>query len=360
MKSRLFILIIVILGLLSATESVYQLKAYDGSFQRTSVQKDRWQNFSKEIVFEWKEPWGDISNYLYYFGKNKNGLPANKVTGNSLKLKITEGEGIYYFNILAVDSKNIKSEVRTFIVKYDPVKPLNSLQLTAYADKSKQNPLASGSKQALTIQPYLFFNTNALQLTGAPLKGINIYWGPEKNGQPDRQIYTNELQITDPIQKDKDYYLNANIEDEAGNISETKTLFVFNYNGALPETQDKPEISILGRDINVDNSPDKEGVIPGSLVKYTIKLKNKGNGKALNVEIKDIIPANTQCIIGGASSDKPAIIEYWDEQINGRNGAWTAIPDSLNSKISQIRWLFTEPFNSQNEATIYYTVRVNQ
>jgi uncharacterized repeat protein (TIGR01451 family) len=244
-------------------------------------------------------------------------------------------------------------------VKYDNIKPGNLLSVQAF-DDSKTNQLSSGTAQSIATRPFFKFDTSALKLTGAPLKGINVYWGPDKNGIPDRHLKSFNITFFEPVPKDTPYYLNACVEDEAGNISETKNLFTFIYNGEIPVIKDKPEIIIANRDITVDNVKGKEGVLPGSVVKYTIKVNNKGAGTAYNVEIKDAIPANTTCVLGSASSSIPATIEYWDSNLNGGNGAWTADPDQTSAQITQLHWIYNDNFKPATEAEISYAVRINQ
>jgi len=168
------------------------------------------------------------------------------------------------------------------------------------------------------------------------------------------------LAISDSIQKNVPYYLNVNVEDEAGNVSAIKNLFTYIYNGEIPVVQDKPDIIISNRDIVIDNTPGKDGVIPGSIVKYTIKINNKGAGNAYNVEIKDAVPANTSCVIGSMLSSIPAVTEYWDNLLNGGEGAWTSEPDQYSSQLAQVRWVFNDSFKAGTEANISYAVKINQ
>lgn len=358
-NKRIILLVAGLFSLVAAIDPVYQIKAFDGSFRRAPLQKDQWQNLSSKVYFEWKEPWGEVNHYLYYFGKNKNGLPAIKTTEKNVLTSELDNEGVYYFNILAVDEKGAKSEVRSFAVKYDSVKPENLLAVQAF-DDTKTNQLASGVAQSTVTKPFFKFNTANLKLTGAPLKGINVYWGPDKNGFPNRHLKNFDISFFEPIPKDTPYYLNASIEDEAGNVSLVKNLYTFIYNGEIPVIKDKPEIVISNRDISVDNIEGREGVLPGSVVKYTIKVKNKGAGTAFNVEIKDAIPANTTCVFDSGKSTLPALVEYWDANLNGGQGAWTTTPERNTSTITQVRWVYNDNFKPDTETEISYAVRINQ
>ncbi len=358
---KLLCLVLILSSALLAVDRVRALKAFDGSFEKIAVKENTWQNYTKKVVFEWKEPWGDIKEYLYYFGPDSNGAPANSTTELSYTSPELKNSGVYYFNIIAVDINGERSSVKSFAVNYDNTPVPNTLKALAYASEKKQQVIAENNPQNMTSTPFFVFQIPEAGKSEAPVKGLNIYWGDSEQGVPDKHVKGNSLPIYSRTIANKKYYLRANIEDVAGNISETKTLFTFEFNGETPQETAKPDMVILGRDISVDNSTENASeAYPGSKITYKIKLSNKGAGPAYNIEIKDVVPANTTCVIGSGKADKPAIVEYFDKKLNGGKGAWTADPEISGSEITSIRWIFKERFDPAAQAETVYSVQVNQ
>lgn len=358
---RLIFLILILFSTLMAVDRVRSLKAFDSSYEKLPVKEDSWQNYTKRILFEWKEPWGDIKEYLYYFGQDSNGTPVNSTTELAYTSPELKNSGIYYFNIIVVDINDERSTVKSFAVNYDSTPIANTLQVYSYASEKKQQVLADNTAQNITNKPFFVFQVPETAKNEAPVKGLNIYWGDNAQGVPDKHIKGDSLSIYSRTPANKKHYLRSNIEDVAGNISETKTIFVFEFNGETPQETAKPDMVILGRDISVDNSTENASeAYPGSRITYKIKLRNKGAGPAYNIEIKDVIPENTTCVIGSGKADKPAIVEYFNRKLNGGKGAWTATPEEATSEISSIRWIFKERFDPTVQAEATYSVQVNQ
>lgn len=365
MKLNLFIILLLNCLFLNAAavNKVASLKAFDGGFRKTPIAQKTWQKFSETILFEWKEPWGDIAGYKYYFGTDINGQLTKDLKETKLLTNKLPNPGVYYFKISAYDLDGDLSPVKILQINYDNISIENTLQVNAFTSKAKTQELLSDSEQELSSRPYFALNTANLKTAGALLKGFNYYWGPDNKEIPNRHTSKKEFIVTPPQATNTTYYLIVNIEDQAGNISEPKTLYVSQFLGEnkASASNKSPNLKILNREAIISGKRSKDGgVMPGSIITYEIKFTNNGQGAANNVSLKDSIPENTTYEINSARSNIPANIEHWDQGLNGGRGAWTVETPTNPENIKEIRWNFVDPIKPDNkEIIIKFSVKVN-
>jgi uncharacterized repeat protein (TIGR01451 family) len=137
-----------------------------------------------------------------------------------------------------------------------------------------------------------------------------------------------------------------------------------NVNGiaspSIPGDEDPTRVTIAAspifqvRKISIDLTGDPNVLLAGDTLRYTITVKNVGNGSATNVVLRDLVPANTAYVAGSTTVNGGAVPDSagLSPLVNGMliNSPANATPGVMPADASS---------NPANVATITFTVIVN-
>jgi len=144
--------------------------------------------------------------------------------GNYDDSVIMTESGIVYCK--AVDNAGILSEGACGFVYIDKLPP------SAVGGAVEANGVESGKWQNSVNSPV--FQWASASDTNSGLRGYNVYWGMDANGESD--LFQVEEQFApDPVSAPGIYYLRIQSMDNAGNTSEWRTVFEFRFDVIAPD-----------------------------------------------------------------------------------------------------------------------------
>lgn len=332
---KIAICILLVIVWLNA-DPVRNLKAFD---TRTGAEiiNGVWQNKANSVRFTWKEPLFDVSSYKYVLGVTGKEPLQNSTETNSCIVTIPK-DGQYIFRVAPASSTGKTAEESSFYINLDTTSPQTQLSVTM--DNATLTFSVGDDK------------------TGSPIKGVLFYYGPNPNGQPDRFCaVTADITPLLPREGNPDFYINAALEDSAGNVAPALTIATIN--GTAPALADSgsANLRILGRTSEILN--EKQELLPGTHIRYTLSLSNDGTASAPLVELIDAVPIGTTLIANSAKASRAVRIEYFDTSLNAGKGAWTMAPNI--NEVRKLRWTYLEPIPSGGTPeSIEYTVEANK
>jgi len=211
-----------------------------------STLNNKWQNMVNDPFFNWSgasDAQSNIAGYYYYWGSDPNGISSSFTSLNSFDAPAVSF-GTHYLRIRAKDNaENNASWITLYTFKFDGIAPLNPSTCDQLAG-STQNDVWQG----LVNDP--FFNWSDGLDSHSGVAGYYYYWGTDLNGTSNN--FTIHPIFNPPAVNTGVYYLRTRTKDNAGNIAEWITLYIFKYDESLSSEDNNSNHDSIMRNIFMD------------------------------------------------------------------------------------------------------------
>lgn len=189
---------------------------------------------NKRVTMEWQgtDDSGGPVEYFYSIDMNDKTKALNQKT-NQNRITFETEDGLKYFHLQGVDSAGNKSKVLSYKIQVDSTPPEDIGGLKVFSGKDKKQELSSDKIQGISDQPYIAWSKSNDSESGVGF--YQIYWGEDPQGEPDISLNEAAFSPTAAIVSNTKYYLRGSVVDQAGNTSEVKELFIFEYDGIPPD-----------------------------------------------------------------------------------------------------------------------------
>ena len=192
-----------------------------------STKNNIWQKTVNDPYFNWSgasDAQSNIAGYYHYWGPDPNGTSSSFTSLNSFDPPpITSGT--YYLRIQAKDNaENNASWTTVYTFKFDGIVPLNPSTCDQLAGSTK-----SDVWQGLVDDPFFIWSDGLDSHSG--VAGYYYYWGTDLNGTSNN--FTISPIFNPPAVNTGVYYLRICTKDNAGNIAEWNTFYIFKYDDSL-------------------------------------------------------------------------------------------------------------------------------
>jgi len=206
------------------------------------VQSGVWQNHSNQLTFSWESPDTLAIGYEVYWGTNENATSGVQQTETTFQTPALTDGVPQYLRIKSIGSYGYDSDWQTvFVSLYDTSKP------TGITSATEIHGVISSVAQSEIDQPAFVWNP-ATDVAG--ILGYQVYFGNNPNGTSTTLVTTPEFTVESPVENTGLYYLRLRSVDNAGNYSDWKLAFIFNYKAAvIPNVSSAREINGLTSDV---------------------------------------------------------------------------------------------------------------
>ncbi|GBR74771.1 hypothetical protein NO1_1893, partial [Candidatus Termititenax aidoneus] len=195
--------------------------------------EEDWTGERKRAYFAWSEALDSsagIAGYNVYWGGNSKGESVDFQIDTYFEPPELNTDGIYYLRVQPVDKAGNKGSFKTLLAyKLDITPP----------DFFDEPVIEPWTREAKRSTPFTW--EEALDgvglAAGSGVAAYNIYWGDDPDGstvQLYRPAYNRTY--TPPACKNGDpHYLRVQAVDNVGNVSEWRTVLVYNYDNLAPD-----------------------------------------------------------------------------------------------------------------------------
>jgi hypothetical protein len=193
---------------------------------------ENWTAERKRAYFAWSEALDSsagIAGYNVYWGNNSSGVAADFQIDTYFEPPELTTDGLYYLRVQPVDHAGNKGSFRTLLTyKLDTTPP-------DFFDEPLNEPWTREPRRSAPFTWEEALDGIGLN-AGSGVAAYNIYWGDDPDGST-AQLYrpASNRTYTPPACKTGDpHYLRIQAVDSVGNVSEWRTVLIYNYDNIAP------------------------------------------------------------------------------------------------------------------------------